>query len=200
MRAELDEADDTVDMITALGKLVRSSLRSGSDFITLQEEKDDLMNYLLIQENRYGGRFDISVRVEEALLSHYIPRLLVQPLIENAFYHGLEMNPGKGRLTVAITAEPGAIKVLVADDGLGMPLDRLLELRRLIGMETLRPQQDGGSIGLVNVAARIQLYFGPPFAMNIDSRPGQGTEVTLLLPLIANESEVERYVSRYHRG
>ncbi len=200
MRAELDEADDTVDMITALGKLVRSSLQSGSDFISLQEEKDYLMNYLLIQENRYGGRFDISVRVEEALLSHYIPRLLVQPLIENAFYHGLEMNQGKGRLTVEITAGPGALKVLVADDGLGMPLDRLLELRRLIGMETLRPQQGGGSIGLVNVAARIQLYFGPPYAMNIDSRPGQGTEVTLLLPLIANESEVERYVSRYHRG
>ncbi|MBB6670819.1 cache domain-containing sensor histidine kinase [Cohnella nanjingensis] len=200
MRAELDEADGTVDMITALGKLVRSSLQSGSDFITLQEEKDYLMNYLLIQENRYGGRFDITVRVEEALLSNYIPRLLVQPLIENAFYHGLEMKQGKGKLTVSITSEPDAVKVLVADDGLGIPIDRLLELRRQTGVETLRPQHDGGSIGLVNVVARIQLYFGLPYAMRIDSRPGHGTEVILLLPLIASESEVERYVSRYHRG
>ncbi|MFC3801100.1 sensor histidine kinase [Cohnella sp. GCM10012308] len=200
MRAELDEADDTVDMITALGKLVRSSLQSGSDFITLQEEKDYLINYFLIQENRYGGRFDITVRIEEALLSSYIPRLLVQPLIENAFYHGLEMKQGKGKLSVSITAEPDGVKIVVADDGLGIPIDRLLELQRQTGAETLKPLHEGGSIGLVNVAARIQLYFGLPNAMHIDSRPGHGTEVILLLPLIASESEVERYVSRYHRG
>ncbi|WP_168735475.1 cache domain-containing sensor histidine kinase [Cohnella fermenti] len=200
MRAELDEADGTVDMITALGKLVRSSLRPGGDFITLQDEKSYLINYFFIQENRYGGRFDIALHVEEALLTGYIPKLLVQPLVENAFYHGLEMKPGKGKLNVSITAESGAVKVLVADDGLGITADRLMELRRRIGAEILKPQHDGGSIGLVNVAARIQLYFGPPYSMRIDSRPGGGTEVVLLLPLIVSESEVERYVSGYHRG
>lgn len=200
MKAEIDESDGTVDMITALGKLVKSSLHAGSDFITLQEEREYLMNYFFIQENRYGGRFDIALQVDDELLPSYIPKLLVQPLIENAFYHGLEMKPGKGRLAVSIAAHGEDVQVTVADDGLGMEPELLQRLRRQIGAETLKPPQEESSIGLVNVAARIQLYFGPPYSMQIDSRPGHGTKVKLLLPRIASESEVELYVSRYRRG
>jgi len=199
MKAEIDEADATVDMITALGKLVKSSVHPGNDFITFREEREYLLNYFYIQENRYGTRFDITIHVDEELIDLYIPKLLIQPLVENAFYHGLEMKQGKGKLSVTIMQEENHVKVIIADDGLGIPLEQLQQIRHKLSMGTLKPTYDDKSIGLTNVAARIQLYFGSPYSMEIESRFGLGTEIVLLLPRIKSESEVDTYVSRYNR-
>ncbi|MFB9275636.1 sensor histidine kinase [Cohnella cellulosilytica] len=199
MKAEIDEADATVDMITALGKLVKTSLNAGNDFNTFREEKDYLINYFYIQENRYSSRLGMTIDVEEGLMDFYIPKLLIQPLIENAFYHGLEMKQGKGKLAVSIAREGTFVKVTVADDGLGMPPERLQRLRQSFEAGKRGLSQNEQSIGLVNVFSRIRLYFGDPYTMLIDSRPGEGTEVVLLLPLIKSESEVNVYVSRHNR-
>lgn len=200
MKAEIDEADATVDMITALGKLVKSSLHAGKDFMTLREEQAYLLNYFYIQRNRYGSRFEMTMDVDEELMDLYIPRMLIQPLVENAFYHGLEMKQGRGRLSVAVSKEEEAVKIVVADDGLGISPERLQQIRSRLDGGTLKPSDGDDNIGLANVSARIELYFGSPYAMQIESKPGEGTEITLLLPAITSESEVERYVSRYHRG
>jgi Predicted signal transduction protein with a C-terminal ATPase domain len=199
MKAEIDEADGTVDMITALGKLVKTSLHAGNDFNTFREEREYLINYFYIQENRYASRFDMTIDVEEGLLDWYIPKLLIQPLVENAFYHGLEMKQGKGKLSVSIAREGACVKVAVTDDGLGIPPERLLHLRHNLDDGKQRGSQDERSIGLANVSARIRLYFGSPYTMRIDSLPGEGTEVVLLLPPIKSESEVNIYVSRHNR-
>ncbi|MFS0724965.1 sensor histidine kinase [Paenibacillus sp. 1P07SE] len=133
-------------------------------------------------------------------MDHYIPKMLIQPLVENAFYHGLEMKQGKGRLSVAASKEDDAVKVVIVDDGLGISPEQLQQIRSKLEGGTLKPSYEDKNIGLVNVSARIELYFGPAYAMQIESRPGDGTEITLLLPSITSESEVDRYVSRYHRG
>jgi len=200
MKAEIDEADATVDMITALGKLVKTSLHAGNDFNIFREEREYLNNYFYIQDNRYASRFDMTIDVEEELMEWYIPKLLIQPLVENAFYHGLEMKQGKGKLSVAIGREESHVKVVVTDDGLGMSPERLLRLRQSLDDGKQRLSQDEKSIGLANVFARIGLYFGSPYTMHIDSRPGEGTEIVLLLPPIKSESEVNIYVSRHNRG
>lgn len=200
MKAEVDEADDTVKMVTALGKLVKASVFRGNDFITFQEEMASIKNYFYIQESRYATRFDMSIEVEEAILGCYVPKIIIQPLIENAFYHGLEMKQGKGNLRVVAGAEEGAIRIQVIDDGLGMSKERLEQLEQQFQNSMAYISKSGRSIGLTNVYARMQLYFGSEFTMAIDSEPGEGTVVTLRFPMIRNESEVMVYVSRHTRG
>ncbi|MBM7567738.1 sensor histidine kinase [Paenibacillus sacheonensis] len=200
MKAEIDEADSTVEMITSLGKLVKSSIYRGSDFITFREEREYLTSYFHIQEGRYATRFDMSVNVEDSLLDHYLPKLLIQPLIENAFYHGLELKQGKGKLAVAIRREQDTVIVQVTDDGLGISAERLEQLNEQFRSAMSGVARSGSSVGLANVHARMQLYFGSGYTMSIDSEPGVGTEITLVLPTIRSESEVNIYVSRHTRG
>ncbi|UVI31064.1 sensor histidine kinase [Paenibacillus spongiae] len=199
MKAEIDEADSTVDMITALGKLVKSSVFQGNGFITFREETEYLTNYFYIQESRYATRFEMTVDVEDEILDWYLPKILIQPLIENAFYHGLEMKQGKGKLSVTIWRESDYVKVQVADDGLGMSPERLQQLMLQFQNSTSYASRSKKSIGLANVYARMQLYFGGPYTMNINSEQGLGTQITLILPIIRSESEVNIYVSRHNR-
>ncbi|MFC5651070.1 sensor histidine kinase [Paenibacillus solisilvae] len=199
MNAEIDEADSTVEMITSLGKLVKSSISRGNDFITFREEQDYLKSYFHIQENRYATRFDMAVDVEEELLDFYLPKLLIQPLIENAFYHGLELKQGKGKLAVTIRSEHDTVIVQVSDDGLGITQERLMQLNQQF-RSSMSGVARSSSIGLANVYARIQLYFGGSYTMTINSEPGAGTEIRLVLPIIRSESEVNVYVSRHNRG
>lgn len=200
MKAEIDEADSTVDMITALGKLVKSSVFQSNDFITFREELDYITNYFYIQENRYATRFEMIVDVEDEILDWYLPKILIQPLIENAFYHGLEMKQGKGKLSVTIAKESDHIKVQVTDDGLGMSPERLQQLMLQFQNSMSYAARSNKSIGLANVYARMQLYFGDSYTMNINSQPGTGTQITLILPIIRSESEANFYVSRHNRG
>ncbi|QHT59755.1 sensor histidine kinase [Paenibacillus lycopersici] len=200
MKAELDEADSTVEMITSLGKLVKASIYRGNDFIAFREEQEYLTNYFRIQESRYHTRFDMTVDVEDAVLDCYLPRITIQPLIENAFYHGLELKQGKGKLAVAIRSEGDSVVVTVTDDGLGIAPERLQQLHRQLRNGMAGVARSSGSVGIANVHARMQLYFGDSAAMSIASEPGVGTEIRLTLPIIRSESEVNVYVSRHTRG
>ncbi|MBD2843946.1 sensor histidine kinase [Paenibacillus sp. IB182496] len=219
MKAELDEADSTVEMLTSLGRLVKTSIYRGNDFIRFREERDYVRSYFHIQANRYGPRFDMTVEAEATILDCYLPKLTVQPLIENAFYHGLEMKEGKGRLRVSMEAsadstvaektrqagaKPERIVITVADDGLGIEAGRLQQLRAQLEAQVQGAGADaagsGQGIGLANVYARLKLYFGESCAMTVQSEPGAGTQVVISIPIIRNESEVHAYVSRHHRG
>ncbi|GLX68605.1 cache domain-containing sensor histidine kinase [Paenibacillus glycanilyticus] len=200
MKAEIDEADSTVEMLTSLGKLVKASIYRGNDFTTFREEREYLTSYLRIQEGRFDTRFGMSIAVDESILDCYLPRLMIQPLIENAFYHGLELKQGKGTLAVAIRETSESVLITVADDGLGISAERLQQLREQLDSSLAGITRSSGSVGLANVHARMRLYFGDSSAMTIGSEPGTGTEIRLILPLIRSESEVHVYVSRHSRG
>lgn len=199
MKAEIDEADSTVEMITALGKLVRSSVFVGNDFITFREEMANLKNYFYIQENRYATRFEMIVEVEDGILDWYLPKIMIQPLVENAFYHALEMKQGKGKLSVIVQKQLNHVIVQVIDDGLGISKERLQQLMLQLQNSLSYTAISKKSIGLANVYARMQLYFGNDYRMEIKSEQGTGTEITLMLPIIQSESEVNVYVSRHNR-
>jgi two-component system sensor histidine kinase YesM len=200
MKAEMDEADSTVEMITALGKLVKFSIFRGNDFITFREEMDYLKNYFHIQESRYATRFEIVVDIEDVILDWYLPKIMIQPLIENAFYHGLEMKQGKGKLSVIIRRQQDNVAVQVIDDGLGISKGQLEELKLQFKSTLSGISSSKKGIGLANVYARMQLYFGNHYEMDIKSEKGTGTEISLVFPIIRNESEVNIYVSHHNRG
>ena len=189
------------DMVKALGDLMRVSI-SGDDFILLADEIENITNYLKIQKFRYGDRIDVFIRIDEDLKQIMIPKLTLQPIVENAFVHGLEGKVDKGRIEIKGSLENGRIVIKVSDDGLGMSdkmesllnrrfsepardnIDIKTNLHQLINKET---EADSSKdfhthIGLINVDRRIKLYFGQEYGVSVTSSLGSGTLVKVVLP------------------
>ena len=148
-------------------------LNQGRDTTTIREEVRHLENYLLIQNNRYGDRITFRVETDETLLDCACPKLLLQPLVENAIGHGLERKVGPGCVTVTLWREAGSIRFRVADDGVGT--DGAAITARMAG-----PGDD--VFALKNIQERIRLRYGEPYGITFTSRPGEGTVVEGLLP------------------
>lgn len=181
---EADRPQAAVEMVSNLSEFFRHSLSRGEDVITLKEEEQHVRSYLQIQQVRYKDILDYEIAIDPALLETRLPKLTLQPLVENALYHGIKLKRGKGRICITSGRSGPDVLLQITDDGAGMPPERLEELNR--AMET--GQRVG--FGLVTVHERLRLLFGSPYGLTLDSRLGEGTTVTVRVPSRKNkESE-----------
>lgn len=180
-----NEGVDTISAIALnLADLYRYSINSSDKLVPLSEELKNVQNYLNIMKIRYTDRLETHFQVDERVLNTPIMKLTLQPIIENAIYHGLENIRTKGLLSIAIEQEGSAVKIVISDNGAGMSHQQLNALKSQLNADSL---DDAFSrtrhIGLGNVYYRLKLRFGDSCRMEIDSMPGRGTSVLILLPL-----------------
>lgn len=180
--SEMGRARDVQRTTKALADFYRAALSKGRETITIEEEIRNVKDYLSIQRIRYSDVFTFEFDIRGEVLGGLIPKLTIQPLVENAIYHGLKTKGSLGLLKVTGEIVEGKIKITVSDDGVGMLPERLEALVK----KAKSPEQAVG-YGLRNVNDRIQLYFGDDYGLQIESQLGQGTEVTLWLPFQSEE-------------
>lgn len=184
--AAVEEGSDKIfDMAKALGQVFKYSIK-GTDVVELREELNIIKSYLTIQKIRFGNRLNIEYSFEENVLRCKIPKMILQPIIENAVSHGIEPKIGEGHLWIGGCIERDRLTIHIKDDGVGMDEESLMNLRFNLARysENIRHRSDlVNSIGLKNVNNRIKLIFGKEFGININSSYGAGTDVILTLPI-----------------
>jgi len=181
--AQEHRVDDVVAMVGALTSLFRIGLNKGREFIALSDEIEHVESYLCIQKMRYEDKFDYSILCEPSLRSRRVLRLMLQPLVENAIYHGIKERRGHGTLRVEARIESGELILVVRDDGVGMSEIALALLNA--SLEEGGPSS--GGYGIKNVHERIRLTYGKPYGLHLRSVAGEGTEVTIKHPLLEAE-------------
>lgn len=167
--------DDAVEMISSLSIFFRTSLSKGNDIIPLSEEERHTLSYLEIQQYRYRDILEFEINIPKELRGIPVPKLSIQPLAENALYHGIKNRRGKGKILIEGREEEDALVLTVSDNGQGMTPERLHEVQ-----EAIRIGERAG-FGLAAVAERIALYYGPGYGMKIFSEEGKGTTVEIRL-------------------
>lgn len=179
------DADDVVKLIDALSNMYRIGLSSGKENIPLTEEIRHVSNYLYIQKIRYKEKLDYHIAFDETLSNFMVPKLILQPLVENAIYHGIKVKPGMGSITVNAEKIPqSGVLITVKDNGAGMSPDVLAALLSRLDTEAINedaPEKKSG-FGLYYVKARLVLRYGKAFKMEIFSSIENGTMISLFLP------------------
>lgn len=178
---------EIADAAGALGKLFRHNIQ-GSAIIPLREELEITQAYLTIQKLRFPDKLNVLVSVRENTRELPVMKLLLQPLVENAVYHGLEPKTGPGTLFLGAQVESGTLLISVYDDGVGIPPKALAALRKALDSPVL-DREEKDHIGLLNVQRRIRLRYGAPYGLALQSTPGEGTRITVRLPVHPPEKE-----------
>ena len=179
-------AEDIVRVVGALTTLFRIGISRGKEMIPLKDELQHVRSYLVIQKARYEDKFDFSLCAQDELLPLMVLKLTLQPLVENAIYHGIKERRGHGSIRIEALDREGMLVLRVCDDGVGMTERKLEELRaELHGARA--PSASQGGYGLSNVNERIQLSFGLKYGLRFESAPGRGTTVEILHPLVPAE-------------
>ncbi|WP_458124369.1 sensor histidine kinase [Paenibacillus sp. Z3-2] len=176
---------DSYKVIRALSEMFRYIVRAPDGLVPLQSELDQLEHYMLIQKQRFAGRLEYTLEITGELRECYIPKLSLQPIVENAFLHGLEKKQGEWKLGIEVVCESKDVTIRIHDNGVGMDVEKLAEMQsRLerLTWEADRVWSSGTSIGLVNAASRMVMHFGPEYGMSMESEYGQGTSVTVRIP------------------
>jgi len=184
---ENGRTEDAVVMLTSLARLFRISLSRGSNIITVAEELEHARHYLTIQKMRYKNKFSADLSAEDGVESLYTIKLIVQPILENAIYHGMDYADGDGKICVRAFRDGEDAVIEVADNGPGMPeevVERLLDQ----GSAYAAAGSKGSGIGLRNVHRRVQLTFGREYGLTILSEPDNGTVVRIRLPALDEEA------------
>lgn len=178
---EIGKNEQAVQMISAFTDLLRSTLAVKGDGIPLWEELESIRKYLVVQKLRYGERFNYEIDVQDGTQDCRIPPLILQPLVENAIFHGLEAKPGADTIVISSTLEGKDLLLTVADDGAGM--DPVTLARVMDRCRQTRPQ-GADSIGLSNVHNRIRLNYGSDYGLTLESSPDIGTTAILRMPAV----------------
>jgi two-component system sensor histidine kinase YesM len=186
--AEAQKTDQVVEIVSALSNFFRISLSKGRDWITIGEELERIKSYLTIQRMRYRDIMDFQIEAAEEVLDNTILKLLLQPLVENALYHGIKNKRGGGTITVRARQKNAAeILLEVEDDGIGLTPDKLAQLQaELTDTSGEMKLESGFAIG--NVNKRIRLYYGSPYGLSIQSAYNTGTCATLVIPALRDEA------------
>ncbi|QRG66582.1 cache domain-containing sensor histidine kinase [Brevibacillus choshinensis] len=177
---------DVSDMVSSLGKLMRYTVERGDGFVTLAEELTSLASYVRIQQTRLEDRIQVEMEVDENLRDARIPKLLLQPLVENAIYHGIERLEHGGTIWLTVMRDDQDMRISVRDDGKGMSEQELARLRTVVRLPFHQNEATCGQrtgTALRNIHQRITLLYGEPYSLQIDSRAGQGSSFTLKIPL-----------------
>ncbi len=187
--AEEHKTNEVVNMVTALSSFFRTTLSKGRDFITVEEEESHIRSYLEIQQFRYQDILDYRIEINEELRGYVLPKLTLQPLVENAIYHGMEFMDGDGEILVRAGLQDGKLCFLVADNGLGMTEE---QVEQILAGQPHTSSRRGSGIGVKNVNERIRLYFGEEYGLSIDSEPDEGTRIRICLPAVSYQDLTER--------
>ncbi|MDR2631462.1 MAG: sensor histidine kinase [Spirochaetaceae bacterium] len=212
--AEGGKQKEVIAMSSALARLFRLSISKGKEIIDVASEIEHVKNYLTIQKIRYKDRLDYRIEVEEEIRSFQIVKIILQPLVENAIYHGIKNNSVAGTVVISGRRTPTGMELAVRDDGIGMNPASLEKLRRRLlsprdrnwrkeyGAPTAAvPSEDmqeaetegdvpGSGVGVRNVDERIKLYFGPDYGLEFESREDEGTTVFIHLPAIKKDFDL----------
>lgn len=178
---ELGKNDQAVLMMSALIDLLKKTLSVDTDFITLKAEFETTEKYLALQQIRYGEKIHFECDWEKGIGELLIPALIIQPIVENAIFHGLEAKEDAGLIIVEAVAADTELQITVSDDGTGMGEQELKKLCRRLEQGKY---ESGQSIGLLNVQNRIKINFGQAYGLTVVSQVGIGTSVTIKLPAI----------------
>ena len=184
---ENEKQSEAVKAVTALARFFRISLSKGKSIIPVRDELEHVRNYLMIQHMRYKNKFSYSIEAEEEVLGLASLKLILQPMVENAIYHGMEFMDGDGEIKIRAWKEEEDLYLSVEDNGLGMTEE---QVERLFTDTGHVPSRRGSGIGVKNVNERIHLYFGKNYGLSIESEPDEGTTVWIHLPAIAYEEAV----------
>lgn len=173
-------AFDLADMINSLSIFFRISLSDGKEFITIDEEIKHVRNYLKIQETRYKDKISYNIDLDELISQYLVPKMIIQPLVENSIYHGLKLKKQKGFIDINISSEDDCILIEVIDNGLGMNYEKLSIIRK-----NLYQSIESEHYGLYNINERLKLTFKDRYNISIDSKFEEGTKVSLKIPKIS---------------
>lgn len=177
---ENEQKQEAVKVVTALARFFRISLSKGKSIITVKDELEHVRSYLMIQQMRFKNKFVYKIDAKEDVMNLVSLKLMLQPLVENAIYHGMEFMDGDGEICVEVYREAQELRFLVRDNGLGMTEKQVAEL---LGEENHVSSKRGSGIGVKNVMERIRLYFGDDYGLSIWSEPDEGTTIMIRLPV-----------------
>ena len=187
-----DQSEEAVQSIAMLATLLRGMVNAGRE-ISLRAEMKLVESYLSLQQKRYRG-LQYTLPDVTAWETYLLPALTIQPIVENALVHGCEPKRGGAQITVTLKETADALLLRVQDNGLGMAEEKERHLQEALAQSTFDPEKQEGGVGLVNIARRVQLRFGPEYGLRFETKRGQGTCVTLRLP-----PKGEAHVSRIDR-
>ncbi len=177
--AKKNENGKVVKMVVSLARFFRSSLSKGMAIISLQEELERIEHYLNILRLRYNERFDYEFSIPPALMSQRILKLLLQPIVENAVYHGIKEKPGPGKIRIEASTSGDDCYITVEDTGAGISAEKLHKLEKSIYNKS---NPEGDNYGLWNVQERIEIFYGPGYGLSFKSSEGEGTKVIIKIP------------------
>lgn len=180
-----EEYDGAGEMVSLLAKFFRISLSQGKDMITLEKELEHASSYLAIQNIRFKDKFEFHVDADPELLKYFCPKLSIQPLLENAIYHGMDGMYEDGEIEIRIYEKNGAIKIDVSDNGPGMTQEKIDYIMHNKVVSSKR----GSGIGVCNVNERIQLIYGKNYGITISSELDEGTVATITIPKMEEMDE-----------
>ena len=198
-QALIDGNTQIAVMTEALGAFFRYSLSRKGTLVTLREELDNIRNYMLIQQYRFDNRFSLEIIVDEAdeeAYDYLIPRLIIQPVVENAIFHGMEDMDEGGVVTIEVMVTDQNLILMISDNGIGIPEDELEALNEQIHSRDRKLEEPTGGthrtgIALPNINRRIQLLFGDDYGVNVYSTLGVGTDVEIMIPADYKREEDE---------
>ena len=175
---DMEKNEEASKMLVSFIQLLRSTLSNPDEFVTVRQEFHVLQQYIDIQQFRYDDGFQVVFECDEAVEEKKIPKLLIQPLLENAIFHGVEFKKGEGMIVITARMQEETVIITVEDNGVGISPEILEKIHRgeQLGSKT--------HVGIVNVKERIQLNFGESYGMRIESAQWKGTKIVLTLPAL----------------
>lgn len=190
--------DSVAEMTEALAVFFRYTISKVENLVTVEEELQNCNTYFRIQQYRFGPRLSLDIQCDpeekEAIYRCRIPKLTMQPILENSIIHGTEFKIGAGKLTVKLERTEDRLVIIVSDDGIGMDEETLTRLNERLGKSGLglqaEKEESKGGVALVNVNTRIHLLFGEEYGLHVFSMPDIGTDVQIVLPMITSDRMV----------
>ncbi|GIQ64871.1 hypothetical protein PACILC2_34390 [Paenibacillus cisolokensis] len=187
--AKLGRTNDVDNAVTSLVQLLEGSLERNGVFVRLGEELDLLQKYMIIQEFRYDNRIELRIDCPDHLLNVPIPRMLLQPIVENAIFHGIAPKDEDGVIDIRVEeTEREQIRIAIRDDGVGIAPSRM---EQLLSTDGERGSRGMTNIGLRHVHQTVQLYYGEQCGISVASEQGRGTQVTITLTKLKGDHHVQ---------
>ena len=190
--------DGVADMTEALARFFRYTITKVENLVSVEEELDNCETYFGIQKYRFGDRLQLHIDYDiaeyEKIMSCRIPKLTLQPILENSIIHGVELKVGGGNLYIRFCCTKDRLIIRISDDGVGMDERTLAKLNQKLGKSTQTLHDEGekqGGIALVNVNNRIHLIFGDEYGLHVYSVPGEGTDVEITIPIIQDDRQIK---------